>query len=201
MSYAFGSASDGLNCKSLITTPTVALATTTNRQPVITSLSHGFFEAAGRAVTVEWASTDLKFFNPPSAPLAMLAGTNTPANTTSSSTATNQPVSISTGAKAGIGVGVSAVVLFLIALGAWLFVLRRRRRRRLAPSTSPTEKAELPGHEAEKKFAELSPNGERVEAIDTGRPPEMDDRSTRAELEGDFHGYEAPTVRQNSPRW
>ena len=75
-----------------------------------------------------------------------------------------------------------------------LFFSRRRNRKTQNDSEEKTDaftKSELPGKS--KKQAEIA--GENVyEAEQQQKPNEADNRNTRAELEGDWTGWEAPAL-------
>ena len=102
--------------------------------------------------------------------------------------------SVTLGAKAGIGVGTGFAGILIIAAVCMLY---RRRRKRGAVDRQPylDEKAELPGHRSPvplPKKAELDQEAQVNEANGIAKPPEMDDKTTRAELDGSWHGHEAP---------
>ena len=78
-----------------------------------------------------------------------------------------------------------------MAVGVWL-VIRRKRSRGAEQAPYVDGKAELPGHDAEKKrpkAGELNTTSEIFETSGHGRPAELDPE-VRYELEGGFHGHE-----------
>jgi hypothetical protein len=109
-----------------------------------------------------------------------------------SATPPPSPSGLSTGAQAAIGIGVAVVAILLASILAFFLLRRRRRRKSSSDQVSDAgtfEKSELPGKGLER--AEL--NDTSVNEVDgTGRPWEMDPDNVRAELEGDWRGWEAP---------
>jgi hypothetical protein len=112
----------------------------------------------------------------------------------STSTPQEQPpgTGLSTGAKAIIG---AAVTICLIAIVATLvFLLRRRLKRRIAKHEEAEDlstKAELPVEG--KHNTELDGRGALHEADGLHKPAEAEN-SSRAELESDWAGWEAPVL-------
>lgn len=103
-----------------------------------------------------------------------------------------QPLTV--GAEAGIGIGAGFAAIFIIAAVS-MFLRRRRKRRSADHQPYLDEKAELPGHRSPvplPKKVELDQEAQVNEANGVAKPPEMDDRTTRAELDGSWHGHEAP---------
>jgi len=103
---------------------------------------------------------------------------------------------LSVGAQAGIGVAVGLAGLGLIIFGALALLRRRRHGRRLQDDSHVHDKPELSGDsvsDERRGLAEADTSHGVAEADGVGRPPEMDDRNVRAELEGDWRGHEAPT--------
>ena len=153
-------------------------------------------------IRVGWQSSDLDLFTPASAPLfqnAYLLTAATTDTTTIISTPTFIPASagktgrvvaptnksdfLSKGDKAGIGVGVALACLF-VAVGILVVMHRNRRRsslrRRAEKDTSAPgirDRANLDGTQ----IYEASPHSRPAEA----------DSTSRAELEGGWHGHEA----------
>lgn len=59
-------------------------------------------------------------------------------------------------------------------------------------------KAELPGDGKEPQLNEMNHDKNALhEAEGAGQPPEADAANVRAELEGDWHGWEAPVKPQS----
>jgi hypothetical protein len=102
--------------------------------------------------------------------------------------------SLSTGAKASIG---AAVTVGMIAIFATIiFILRRKAKRRFAKNAETDEsfiKAELPAES--KHNTELDLQGALHEAGGLQKPAEAEN-SSRAELEGDWTGWEAPVLAE-----
>ncbi|KAF7185667.1 hypothetical protein HII31_13008 [Pseudocercospora fuligena] len=168
-----------------------------------------------RGIAVTQADSDKALLASATAPSSTTTSTSTAPNSDSSSlsttatpgasvssgtapTATNPEPEpgpgLSTGAKAGIGVG--AAIGALLVIGIVIFVLwRKRRQRKATPDQSPLgssdkfEKAELSGEP--KQVPELKATN-LYEADGTGRPGEMSNANVRAELEGDWRGWEVP---------
>lgn len=99
---------------------------------------------------------------------------------------------LSTGAKVGIAVG----ALTIPALIAVVFLLLWRRRKRKLEATQssqdPYRKAELPGEGI--YYTEADGSVGLLEADGFHKPPEADAANTRAELESDWTGWEAPVL-------
>ena len=155
------------------------------------------FLAYAPTIAVAWASSDLEYFTPVSAPnQGVIVITSTLSGSTPSapagSSVSRHHASMNVGSKTGIGIGASLGALILIALGAWA-LLRRRNARTAKQRVSSGDKAELPGQDAEKKsfkVTELGPDGEVYEKGGHGRPVELE-HDIRYELEGAFRGHEA----------
>jgi hypothetical protein len=119
------------------------------------------------------------------------ASTSGVAQTTSAPEEQSSEKSLSTGAKASIG---AAVTVFVIAIFATIiFILRRRAKRRAknAETDDSFTKAELPAES--KHNTELDLQGALHEAGGLQKPTEAEN-SSRAELEGDWTGWEAPVL-------
>ena len=112
---------------------------------------------------------------------------------------------LSTGAKAGIGAGVGVAALIFIMIGISIVFRRRKRNSKYEPNLnahhsglrrfkSRFEKPELSG--VGTKRAELDA-ADVHEALEKEQPAEMNGDYVRAELEGHWNGWEAPT---NAPR-
>jgi hypothetical protein len=100
---------------------------------------------------------------------------------------------LSTGAKAGISTG---SVLFVIVVVVICLILWRRRARKQETPQSPSQdlytKPELPGDGV--PHTELDETAALQEAGGPCKLPEADGANIRAELEGDWTGWEAPAL-------
>lgn len=145
------------------------------------------------AIPIAWNSLDLSYLSSTSEMPSTSAG-SAPTLATNAA-ATPSPVmpdsSISTGAKAGIGVGAALAVILLVVLGL-IFWRRRRSSKSTTTDVQDTtfEKAELPG---EGVHRELDGDGVKYESGGLSKPHEVGD-NVRAELEGDWTGWEAPAM-------
>jgi hypothetical protein len=171
---------------------------------VYTSIAYsGAAVEVASGVPIAWESPDLASMSPPSAVLVQLAEaqagfsvtsssvTSLPSNTTNASS-TQQSHSNATTLGLDIGLGAGLPVIIFTVIG--FFYLRRRGRGKKSKQDDPAfAKAELAGKDAEKQFGELGRDGEIGEMNGTSEPVEADRRSLAAELEGGWHGYEAPT--------
>jgi cytoskeletal protein RodZ len=115
------------------------------------------------------------------------------AETTSAPEEQPSEKSLSTGAKASIGAAVSVCVIAMFA--TIIFILRRKAKRRAknADTDESFTKAELPAES--KHNTELDLQGALHEAGSLQKPAEAEN-SSRAELEGDWTGWEAPVLAE-----
>ncbi|SMQ47683.1 unnamed protein product [Zymoseptoria tritici ST99CH_3D7] len=136
------------------------------------------------------------------------AAISRPSSTTLSATGTSTPApGLTTGAQAGIGVGVSLGVLIILGLG--LFAWRRRGKNR-GPANQGDgshvnfiEKPELDGqgkdlHELDGERSrphELDGDQNRLHEVEAAKPAELETPGGRAELEGEWRGWEAGESR------
>lgn len=166
-----------------------------------TTTSEGNWTLRAPTIRVAWQTSDLyRWWLAANATTSTnsfdVASTSSPtasiSGSTDTPTADQASPRLSTGAKAGIGTGVAVVGLMIAAIV--LFFSRRRNRKTQNDSEEKTDaftKSELPGES--KKQAEIA--GENVyEAEQQQKPNEADNRNTRAELEGDWTGWEAPAL-------
>lgn len=145
-------------------------------------------QARQPAITVAYASEDLTLFSTSLTPIQ--TSSITPVTTTPSPT---PETGLSIGAKVGIGVGVGVGIAILAMFMLGCLVLRRRKKRSMtqpASSDATWDKAELSGESKEVPELESDINGVQ-ELNDDFIKPELDN-SIRAELEGDWRGWEAP---------
>lgn len=173
-------------CGTIVTTDTVVVIESTTR-------TTQNFVAMESMIMIVWASDDLDRFTPASAPLLQAVDRTTPApkktatthsgdKSTSGSTASG----LTAETKAWIAVGTIGAVVFFTVLGFLLALARRHHmaKRRTSVNTATVDREIVPGK------AESDSSGV-FEADDESKPAEADASNTRAELEGDWHGFEA----------
>ncbi|KAK3669360.1 hypothetical protein LTR78_010743 [Recurvomyces mirabilis] len=203
------------SCSEILPTGSATAIVASNTTTTITEL----FTAYAPAIAVAWASSDLTLFNSASLPLlttasitsaatsatatgsgisagSVIASSTVTTATGASQTSTTPYPGLSVGAKAGIGVGATVGGLLCLAVAVWFLLFRRRSSPSKKYVPEAEGKAELPGDGIEKKaphVSDLSPNGEIHESAAKERPSEMGE-NVHYELEGDWHGHEAPTT-------
>lgn len=160
-------------------------------------------------IIVAYQSSDLSLWNTATstvAPASTAIGSGV--DQVSSTAATSQPTlmavpptssptasGLSSGEKAGIGVGAALGGLAICASALFFFWRRRRRNQKRSPSPTadPGGKAELPGEGREAHTDELDNDRQIHEMTGVGKPAMLDHMNVRAELEGDWRGWEAPS--------
>lgn len=119
-------------CSSNVITPTAI-----HHNGTTTTTSN--FYALMHPISVQWGSSDLSLFTPPSAPILPRVSASTTSSlsgTTNSASQSNGGNSnqvketgngLGTGEQAGIGVGVGIAGALLLAFAVWLLIRRKRR--------------------------------------------------------------------------
>lgn len=179
---SFDPIEEGHVCTSTVETPTSILAAaggpTINVEPPLVIWEWN--------VHVTWAASDLNVFTPPSAPIlaastSQTSPRNQPTPTRSPKpheTASDHASGLSTGEETGIGVGAGIGIILLAVAAFW--VLRRRKRAQRV--SAPPQVAQITRHELSEKPI--------YEVQSEPKTAELDPYASRAELEGDWRGYE-----------
>ena len=189
-------------CARIVTTPTVvvvgwtleSLLNYTVFTPKVTSTITHPFIAADDVIIVGWASSDLEKFTPASAPLLKAVDTATSHHNQSNVSSASTPSGLTAETKGWIALGTIGGVLCLVVFG---FLLARARRHHVEEKRKLLHAAEMGGQLGRNKFE--SDGSAIFEADEECKPAEADPSCIRAELEGNWRGYEVATSMR-SPR-
>ena len=168
----------GTTCRQSLTevTPAVTIINGSNTQTLTeTSSTYGDLRAAPIAVVV--------------------ISTTTLSSSVTTASGGSYNRTLPGGAIAGISVGVTLVVGLALA-AIVIFIWRSRKRKPTLPPEDKDNaaKAELPGESKTPQVDELGHETASYESDAHSKAAQLDETNARAELEGDWRGWEAPAT-------